>query len=96
MRVAEDTAFVVPPSPRYRLLMTAQVFDLGQTLRASERRAWKETFQFLTDTPLCEGDYQERNQDGRLVEVLLRGNFLFTFWADHAVKEVRIVQVDHA
>ena len=86
----------MPPSLRYRLLLTAEVFDLGQTLRPAERRAWKECFQFLADHPFCEGDYQEPSQVGRLVEALLRNGFLFTFWTDHAVKEVRVVQINRA
>ena len=28
------------------------------------------------------------------MEILLKGRFVLTFWADHATKEVRVVRVE--
>lgn len=40
------------------------------------------------------GDYSEIDSTGRDVQFLLIGDFLIGFWADHAVQELRIVDIE--
>ncbi len=44
----------------------------------------------LCRTPGRSGDYRERDDTGRWVEVALVDGVLVTYWADHAVRELRI------
>jgi hypothetical protein len=44
--------------------------------------------------PTRPGDYQERDTAGRVNEVTLVGEWLITYWADHAAREVRIVRLE--
>lgn len=37
---------------------------------------------------------RETDSQGRTVEVLLHEEWLVTFWADHAVKQVHIVELE--
>lgn len=39
------------------------------------------------------GDYQASDSAGRSLENLLLHGFLFTYWVDHAVREVRITEI---
>ncbi len=78
----------------YRFLLTAEVFRFLLTLRASERSLLDHFFETLSEQPFLTGDYQESDEDGRTMEVLLKGGFLLTFWSDHAVKEICIIRVD--
>ena len=78
----------------YQLVTTGTILRYLQTLRSAERLMLIDAFEKLASDPFLDGDYQEYDQDGRLVEVVLRGRFSLVFWADHAVKEFRIVRVN--
>ena len=43
--------------------------------------------------PFRIGDYQMTDSAGRSVENLLLHGFLFTYWIDHAVREVRSTEI---
>jgi len=40
------------------------------------------------------GDFQQRDTAGRLHEVALIYDWLVTYWTDHAVRELRIVNLE--
>ena len=84
----------MPRNPGCRFLLTAEAFRLLLTLPASDRQALDGAFQALADDPFLVGDYQESDEDGRAMEVLLRGRFLLTYWAAHPGREVRIVRLE--
>jgi hypothetical protein len=50
----------------------------------------------LENDPSLPGDYTEFDQTGRPNQVLLLGPWAVTYWADHAVREVRVVRLQHA
>lgn len=43
--------------------------------------------------PFQIGDYQTMDAEGRVVENLLLDEFLFSYWTDHASREVRISDI---
>lgn len=43
--------------------------------------------------PFQIGDYQARDATGRNIDNLLLEGYLFTYWVDHASREVRITEV---
>jgi hypothetical protein len=43
--------------------------------------------------PFGIGDYQMTDSAGRKIENLLIEGYLFSFWVDHATREVRIADV---
>jgi hypothetical protein len=47
----------------------------------------------LADSPHRSGDYVTNEQDGRALQNLLVDDWVITFWADHAVKELRVTEV---
>jgi hypothetical protein len=42
------------------------------------------------------GDYVERDKIGRPLQVLILGRQAVFFWADHAVKEIKIIDLKPA
>ena len=48
----------------------------------------------LKGSPFRQGDLQEPDAQQRVNEILLLGNWLVTFWVDHAAREVRIVRLE--
>jgi hypothetical protein len=47
----------------------------------------------LAIQPFEIGDYRSEDAVGHTVENLLIDGFLFTYWIDHAVREVRITEI---
>ena len=43
--------------------------------------------------PFQISDYQTTDADDRVIENLLLGAYLFTYWVDHAAREVRITEI---
>lgn len=48
----------------------------------------------LADNPSQIGDYTEPDQTGREVQFIIVRDLLIAFWADHAVREMRIVDIE--
>lgn len=61
--------------------------------RAEQRRLATILDQVKT-APFRAGDYQQRDKTGRMNEVVLFDDWLVTFWSDHAVREIRIVNLE--
>jgi hypothetical protein len=50
----------------------------------------------IAANPFHKGDLQQRDPAGRVHEVALLGDWLVTYWPDHAVKEIRVVALERA
>ncbi len=48
----------------------------------------------LADNPSHIGDYSEQDETGREEQFILIRDLLIAFWADHAAREVRIVDIE--
>jgi hypothetical protein len=48
----------------------------------------------LAENPSQIGDYSEPDETGREVQFILVRDLLIAFWADHAVRELRIVDIE--
>jgi hypothetical protein len=49
------------------------------------------TLESLSSDPFQKGDYQDRTPEGRDVQVKVIGAHALVYWADHPVREVKIV-----
>jgi len=47
----------------------------------------------LAGQPAQLGNYSFQDSTGRSVQAIRMGRFNFTYWADHPVKELRIVEI---
>lgn len=50
----------------------------------------------LAGSPFAVGDFSEKDDAGRTVQVKVVGRFAITFWADHAVSEVKVTHIKPA
>lgn len=48
----------------------------------------------LADYPTQPGDYESLDEAGRRVQHLQAGPLVVSFWADHAVRELRITDIE--
>jgi hypothetical protein len=50
----------------------------------------------LAENPNTPGDFSERDQMDRAVQVKIVGRFAVTYWADHAVLEIKVTHIKSA
>jgi hypothetical protein len=50
----------------------------------------------LADNPHALGDFSEKDDHGRTVQVKIIGRHAVTFWADHAVSEIKVTHIKPA
>ncbi len=50
----------------------------------------------LADNPNTSGDFSEPDDARRTVQVKIVGRYAITFWADHAVSEIKITHIKTA
>jgi hypothetical protein len=63
---------------------------------SKERRRLIQFAESLKSNPTLAGDFVEEDDDARPLQMKLVDRFLVTYWADHAVKEVKIVRIETA
>ena len=82
--------------PPYRVFIAAEVITTLRSLRGREKHLITRLFEQLADNPFRSGDYIERDDIGRPIQVLLIGKYALCYWADHADKEVKILDLKSA
>ena len=69
----------------------ASSFMVGSS-KSKQKRIVALIFQ-ISDHPHQLGDYATRDENEREIQHLLLGGWLFSFWPDHAVRELRFTEV---
>ena len=79
--------------PDYEPVFSAKAWEV--LLACSKRRQARiaRLAYALADYPYRVGDYQTSDSTGRPLENLRMEGFIFTYWPDHGVKELRIVDL---
>jgi hypothetical protein len=81
----------MPSAYTYVLAETASEYAFR--LPPAEQARLARILRLLATTPNRSGDYRTTAQDGRVLQNLLLDDWVITYWADHAVKELRITEV---
>ena len=77
----------------YNLVYSETTADF--LLRLSKRRLSPLLYDLrkLAENPNVRSDYCVQDSQGRDVEHLLVGDFVVSYWPDHAVSEIRVVEI---
>jgi hypothetical protein len=81
------------PRPYDPVLSGAATTSLLALPKARQRVVGRLLFR-LAETPAQPGDYSTTDESGRSVQHILVGEFHLSYWADHATRELRIVEID--
>jgi hypothetical protein len=82
--------------PSYRVFIAAEVIAFLKTCRRREQLLITQFFEQLASDPFRAGDYVERDEIGRPIQVVMVGKCAVFFWADHPVNEVKVVDLKPA
>jgi mRNA-degrading endonuclease RelE of RelBE toxin-antitoxin system len=80
----------------YTVYVEASVAEFLPRLKYAERERLLRFLQKLRADPFLAGDYIEHDDIGRPLQVFVIGRHAVVFWADHAVKEVKILDLKPA
>lgn len=79
----------------YKVLVSIEFLQL-QRPAPREREQILSFLESLADNPFKPGDYEERDDVDRPLRIKIVGNYALTYWADHAVKEVKVTKIEKA
>lgn len=80
----------------YRVFIAADVIAALRECSRLEKLTITNLFDNLSLNPFRAGDYVEPDEVGRPVQVMVVGNRAVYFWADHAIKEVKVTDLKFA
>jgi hypothetical protein len=83
----------MPDWPVYRSQLSPEAAALLVSLPRQRQKRVLDLADQIARQPFQIGDYQTMDADGRAVENLLLEDYLFSYWADHASREVRITEI---
>ena len=80
-------------APGYGCYLSAEAVAFVLGLPKPKQRKVVDLIDRIRASPEQIGDYQTTDAKGRPIEHLLLEEFLFTYWIDHASKEVQITEI---
>ena len=83
----------------YRIFVRMEAAEILRAIRGNQRTSVVAFIDSLSGAPNNPGDYSEHDETGRQLEIKVIGSFAISYWADHAVSEIKVVDVrraDHA
>ncbi len=78
----------------YTLFLQLDAATFYRTLRSPEKATVEAYFNQLENFHNLKGEATERDLIGRVVQVKFVGKFKIVFWADHAVKEIKVLKLE--
>ncbi len=79
----------------YKVLVTIEVLQMESPNQVDRRRILS-FLESLANTPDLVGDYTESDDTGRRIQIKIVGEYALSYWADHPVKEVKVVRIEKA
>jgi hypothetical protein len=79
----------------YKVLITYEALSLSRP-SAPDRQKILSFLDSLCGNPFQKGDYEERDEVDRPVQIKIVGKYALTFWADHPVSEVKVIRIEKA
>jgi hypothetical protein len=80
----------------YEVYLRTEAFEFLRHRHTDTRNRLLRLFHELSRDPYRRADFNERDQTGRDIQVLIFQHYAISYWADHAVKELKVIDVRYA
>jgi hypothetical protein len=80
----------------YEVYLRTEAFEFLRHRHSDERNRLLKLFHQLGRDPYRQGDFSERDLSGGEVQILIFQRCAIAYWADHAVKELKVIDVRYA
>lgn len=78
----------------YEVILHERAWAVLSATQGADRRRLLAVFDDVKAAPFRAGDFRQQDEAGHMNEVALLGDWLVTFWSDHAVREIRVVNLE--
>lgn len=78
----------------YEPVLSSKALTTLLGLSKNKQQHLQQILYSLASYPSQDGDYALEDEQGRAIQYILVGNYLISFWPDHAVSELRIVEIN--
>ncbi len=80
----------------YKIFLRLEAAEAIRVVRGVQQTQISAFIDSLGNAPSQVGDCTERDESDRQIEIKVIGQYAITFWADHAVKEIKIADIRRA
>lgn len=80
----------------YEVFLRKEAVEALRSLPRSQKTRLGEFIDSLSQDPFQTGDYEEQDDTQRSVASKVIGQYAITFWVDHAVEEIKIIDIRRA
>lgn len=80
----------------YKVFLRLEAMDALRSVKGIQRGRISQFIDSLSRDPTQIGDYSELDEAQRHIEVKIVGQFAITYWSDHAVREVKGMDIHRA
>jgi mRNA-degrading endonuclease RelE of RelBE toxin-antitoxin system len=77
----------------YRVFLAKEVVAQLRVCKRTQQQQITRFFEEIADNPCRTGDFLEQDEVGRDIQVTVIGRFAIYYWSDHAVKEVKVIDM---
>ena len=81
---------------KFRLLLDLEVVEFIEALSRREQIALRKRLGEIQATPTRFADYQERQSDGRSLDVHVHFGFAIYYWDDFADRHIKVLRIRRA
>ena len=79
----------------YRVFLAVEVIEFADR-EGLDRRDFTLFLRGIAAAPNKDGDYTEADESGRPIEITIYGNYAGMYYFDHAVKELKVTDIEYA
>jgi hypothetical protein len=83
----------MPDRSTYSSHLSLEAASFVVSLPRRKQKVVLDFAELIARQPFSLGDYQTRDSVGHTVENLLLEEYLFSYWVDHATREIRISEI---
>lgn len=80
----------------YRLLISIEVVEFVERLPAKTKRALRSAMHIIGHDPLGRSDAEDCDNNGRLLQIAVVGDYALMYWIDDADRNVKILDIHAA
>jgi hypothetical protein len=80
----------------YRVAVDLEAVQFLERTEERDRALVYRRILALAQNPFLTGDYTDRDATGRTIHDVIAGGCCLSYWVDHAVREVRVIEVSPA
>jgi len=77
----------------HEVFLRSEAIESLRRIQGIQRRRIAGFIESLALDPFLSGDYSVQDSSGRFIHIKILGSYAVTFWADHPVREIKMIDI---